>query len=163
MSDPQNGPVPMQLNESDLPSDDYERARVLMMGFIDDELSEHLRREFIQRCYEDPELAAELAQYRRLNDITNSIVLKEPEDYEYERFFNRIGNRIERRLGFILLSLGAVVVLVSSLFAIYSSPIGTGLKIGIAIGLVGLFLVASSVLRLKKRVRRLDRYEGVQR
>lgn len=142
---------------------DIQIRQIQMMGFLDDELSDEERREFIECCYSDPALAAELAAYRRLNDITNSMVLREPEDYEYERFFSRVAARVERRLGFILLGVGASVVVAFLLLELLFSDARPMLKIGFGVGLLGATLLTQSVVRVWLKLRKLDRYQGVRR
>lgn len=140
-----------------------ERDQIQMMGFLDDELSDEERRAFVERCYADPALAAELAEYRRLHDITSSMVLREPEDYEYERFFSRVAARIERRLGFLLLGVGASVVVAFLLLELFFSEAKPMLKIGAGVGLLGATLLTQSVVRVWLSLRKLDRYQGVRR
>lgn len=134
-----------------------------MMAFLDDELSDEERRAFIEQCYADPALAEELARYRRLHDIASSMQLREPEDYEYERFFARVTSRIERRLGFVLFAAGLAVVFVAAMHAMITSGCPTTIKVGTVLTLLGLFVLAFSVCRLRLRIARLDRYQGVKR
>lgn len=143
--------------------DDREHFRIQMMGFLDDELDDTSRRSFLEQCYSDPELAAELAQYRRLNDITDSMRLREPEDFEYERFFARVSARIERRLAFTFLLVGGAILVAFGLVELFLSSLAPLFKVGCAATLVGAILLISSVLRAWLRVRRLDRYQGVRR
>lgn len=142
--------------------DDREHFRIQMMGFLDDELGDQARLEFVEQCYADPELAAELAKYRNLSDITNSMKLREPEDYEYERFFARISARLERRLGFTLLFLGAIILTCAGLVALFHSSFSL-IKLGAGLTLIGGVLLVYSVTRAWLRIRKLDRYRGVKR
>jgi len=134
-----------------------------MMGFLDDELSDEDRRAFMERCYGDAALAEELAKYRRLQDVTNSMVLREPEDFEYERFFSRVSARIERRLGLVMLGVGASVVMAFLMLELFFSDLRAPLKIGMGIGLLGATLLVQSVVRVWLKLRKLDRYQGVRR
>ncbi|MFG0320399.1 MAG: anti-sigma factor family protein [Planctomycetota bacterium JB042] len=143
--------------------DEREHFRIQMMGFLDDELSDEDRRAFVERCYADPELATELAQYRRLHDITDSMVLREPEDFEYERFFSRVAARVERRLGFVLLGVGTSVTVAFLLLELFFSDAKPMLKIGVGVGLLGATLLTQSVVRVWLKLRKLDRYQGVRR
>lgn len=144
-------------------ADQGERVRIQMMGFLDGELPPEERREFLERCWEDPELAAELAAYKKINDIADSMRLREPEDFEYERLVGRLGSQLERRLGAMLLAFGSALVVVWSLWLLFSSPFDAVFKIGAACALIGLLLYGGSELRIRRRVRRLDRYQGVRR
>lgn len=143
--------------------DDREEIRIQMMGFLDDELDEESRRRFVARCYADPELAAELAQYRRLCDITQSMRLREPEDYEYERLFARVAARIERRVALLLLALGPALLLAFATEELLVSAAHPVVKIGFVATLTGALLLVVSVARAWLRTRRLDRYQGVRR
>lgn len=140
-----------------------DKNRMLMMAFLDDELDEEQRNDFREKVNADPELAAELASYTRLVQITNSMTLREPEDYEYERFFARLSSRVERRLGFALLGLGAMIIASFAIVETLFSNLSLGFKLGVGIVLFGAILLVSSVVRVWIRLRRLDRYQGVKR
>jgi anti-sigma factor RsiW len=137
--------------------------RLQMMAFLDDELDEPARREFVNRCYADPQLAAELASFKKVADVASSMRLREPEDYETERFFARVSARVERGAGFVLLAAGGALVGAWSLYRIFTSGLDMTLKVGLAAGVLGFALVVLSVARLRRRTRRLDRYQGVRR
>lgn len=139
------------------------RDQLQMMAFLDDELSMGDRRAFIERCYADPDLAEELAKYRKISEVADTMRLREPEDYEYERFFARVSARIERRLGFFLFGLGLVVLAVAMLQLLVTADLPLPIKIGAGLAFLGLMLLVTSVCRMRMRLARLDRYQGVKR
>lgn len=139
------------------------QEQLQMMAFLDDELSLEDRRSFIERCYADPELAAELANFRRIGQITNSMRLREPEDFEYERFFAQVSARVERRMGFVFLAIGLIILGIAVLHTLVTADLPLPIKIGAVLALMGLGLLITSVCRMRLRLARLDRYQGVRR
>lgn len=144
-------------------NDDRERWRVMMMGFLDGELDEGARREFMTQLQADRELAEELAQYKRLSDVASSMRLCEPEDAELERVYAALGARIERGLGFMLIYAGATVLAGFFLYALAIADVHIAVKLGGSLLVVGAALLVASVARGHLAVRRLDRYQGVRR
>ena len=135
-----------------------------MMGYLDGELDEDRRRRFERKLAEDPELAAELARYRRLQDLTGSLQFKEPSDLEWQDFWNGLYNRLEHKAGWIFLVVGALLLAVYGIEEVISSPeIRPLLKIAILSLVAGFALLLTSVYRAKQRLKKVDRYRGVRR
>jgi len=135
-----------------------------MMGYLDGELDEEHRRRFEEKLAADPELAAELARYRRLNELTGAMQFREPSDLEWQHFWNRLYNRLERRAGWIFVIAGAALVLAYGVKELIMTPrIQPLLKTGALLMLVGFALLFWSVYRGKRRIWKVDRYRGVRR
>ena len=136
----------------------------LMMGYVDDELDAADRRRFETMMADDPELAAEVAGYRSMIDLSRSSGTLEPTDRELRRFWSRFYNRAEWRVGWVLM-IGGLIVLGSvgcyELVQIASVPwVVKGAVLSILLG--GGILIWSTT-RQKFRSSRFDRYRGVVR
>ncbi len=134
-----------------------------MMAYIDDELPLAERRSFEEEAAADLELAAEVADYRELMDISRSMPLLEPQDHELSRFWARFYSRAEWRIGWVLFGLGALVLTGYGLYEMLVSglpPVVKGAVVSVAAG-AGILLW--STLRQKLRALRVDRYRGVLR
>ena len=140
-----------------------DRFKELMMGRLDGELSEeqsgelrdHLRR--CEACREESE------GFAALKEGLAMIEFKEPTDAELERYWRGIYNRLERGLGWVFFSLGAVVVLCYGAFALleelFKHPkVALGLKIGVGALVLGVVVLFVSILRERLAVRKKDRY-----
>ena len=135
----------------------------LLMTYIDDEMGRSQRATFEKRLADDPELAAEAAEYRELMDMTQSMAVIEPTEQEMRRFWSRFYNRAEWRLGWVLLLAGLMVLVMEGLYFLVMSGIGWHIKTAAISALVGVIVLLWNTVRLKIRTSRFDRYRGVMR
>jgi len=140
----------------------------LMMGYLDNELTEEQRRTFEAHLAEHPECAAEFEQFKKLKEMTDQVILVEPEDKIWQQYWNNTYNRIERGLGWILFSVAAICLLIYGGFKIIEGIIkdpmtGWLLKIGLLALLAGLAILFVSVLRERLFFWKKDRYKDVRR
>lgn len=145
--------------------DDY---KDLMMGYLDDELNDSERVEFERYLSTDPEFAAEFDEFKKLQQITGSIRLAEPEDEIWDRYWSGVYNRLERGIGWILLSVSGILLLTYGGFKLIESivhdPTITCLfKITLIIFIAGVSVMFVSVLRERIFIRKKDRYKDVRR
>ena len=144
--------------------DEHEQYQILMMGFLDEELSPEDQRRFREHAYQCAECAGELAKYQRLAEMATSVKLREPSDHEWDRFWNVLYNRIERVGGWVFLTIGALVLIAYAIYELAFEPsIHLVLRVGLLAGGAGLALLFVSVLRGRIRTARYDRYQGVKR
>ncbi len=142
--------------------------KVYISGYLDDELEPEARAAFERRLAEDPELAKELEQMRTMKELTGGMRLKEFPDYVWDRYWEGTYNRLERGLGWVLFSLGAIVLLAGGLYELVTALIRDSsdpLWIRLAIGAVcaGLAILFVSVLRERVFMHRRDPYRGIKR
>ena len=140
----------------------------LMMGYLDNELSDESRRRFEEHVAACPECANELKEFKRLKIITDEVTLVEPEDRLWQDYWNDIYNRIERGVGWIVFSVAAILLTIYGGFrtieAIIRDPkIEFIFKAGLLALLVGLAVLFVSVLRERIYFWRRDRYKDVRR
>ena len=135
----------------------------LLMTYIDDEMDRSQRATFEKRLADDPELAAEAAQYRELMDMTQSMAVIEPTEQEMRRFWSRFYNRAEWRLGWVLLLAGLLILVGEGIYLLLTSDTGWHIKAAAISTLVGVVVLLWNTVRLKIRTSRFDRYRGVMR
>ncbi len=135
----------------------------LLMTYIDDEMDRSQRTTFEKRLADDPELAAEAAEYRELMDMTQSRAVIEPTEQEMRRFWSRFYNRAEWRLGWVLLLAGLLIMVGEGIYLLLTSETGWHIKVAAISTLVGIVVLLWNTVRLKIRTSRFDRYRGVMR
>ena len=135
----------------------------LLMSYVDDEMDRAQRATFEKRLADNPELAAEAAEYRELMDMTQSMAVIEPTEQEMRRFWSRFYNRAEWRLGWVLLLAGLLVLLGQGVYLLVTSNTGWHIKAAAVSTLVGIVVLLWNTVRLKIRTSRFDRYRGVMR
>lgn len=145
-----------------------ERWTTLLMSALDGELSEEERRQFQELIERDPELRSEWDRLRRVKEVTDTMRMREPPGEVWDTYWSGVYRRMERSIAWILVSVGAIVLIswglvrwVQDVLADSSVP---GLikwaSVALVLGLVILFV---SVVREKLHVRRSDPYKDVVR
>ncbi len=140
----------------------------LMMAYLDNELNEEQKRAFEEHLAGCPDCTRDLAEFRKLKRMTDSVTLVEPEDRVWDQYWSNVYNRIERGLGWILFSVAAIVLLIYGGFraieSIFEDPaVGVLMKIGLLALLGGLAILFVSVLRERVYFWSRDRYRDVRR
>lgn len=147
---------------------EWNRFRMLMTAALDGEISNGDKREFQQFLSMYPECQKEWNEYQNLKEITMQIKFNQPPEEIWDRYWVNIYNRIERGIGWIFVSMGAMIVLfyggykaIESL--IVDPTIEWALKVGILALLIGSVIVLVSVMREKFFTRKSDKYKEIQR
>ena len=140
----------------------------LMMGYLDNELSDEQRRGFEEHLSGCSECASELEEFKKLKAITDEVTLAEPEDRMWQDYWGGIYNRIERGAGWIMFSVAAILLIIYGGFraieSIYLDPeVVKILKVGLLALIVGLAILFVSVLRERIYFWKKDRYKDVKR
>jgi anti-sigma factor RsiW len=140
-----------------------ERTRILMMGYVDGRLAADEKKELLKQCREDPDLARELAKYRKLAAISDAMKFLEPADVEVRRLMSHRGYRIVRGAAAVVAVLGFAVAAASIVLDFFGgAPDGLFAGGGIAM-LVGVLLFGIAETWARRRLLALDGYSEVQR
>ena len=112
--------------------------------------------------------AEELKSLRAMQEVTGSMQLKKFPDEVWDQYWEHTYNRLERNFGWILISVGAIVLLTAGaceLLRVLFTDSTTPWWIRAATGLVaaGLSVLFVSVLRERIFVRKTDPYREVKR
>lgn len=144
------------------------KYRELLAGYIDGELSEQQRAEFETELAQNPQLRAELDEFARLKEVTNSMKYADLPDEVWETYWSSLYKKLERGIGWILFSIGAIVMLTFGLYEIFSqlyadptAPLW--LKIGLSAAGLGLIFLLVSYGRERLFAHNRDRYSEVQK
>ena len=132
-------------------------------AYLDGELPEEDRRRFEEHLASCDACRTELAELKRLTEDLNMMRFKEPGDEELQRYWAGVYNRLERGIGWILLSAGAILTLCYGAFKIIEEMIrdpavSVILKVGVCALIAGLVVLFVSLLRERLVVRKVDRY-----
>ncbi len=145
-----------------------DRTRELLMRALDEELAAGERQELELLLADDPVLRAERERLGRLKEVTAEMKLRNPPEALWDGYWNSAYSRMERGIGWILVSFGVIVVggwatwqFVTELIADTEMP--PLIKAGILAGSLGLVILLVSVLRHRLFVRKTDPYKDIQR
>lgn len=145
-----------------------DRAARLMMGALDEELSGAEEKELARLLERDPSLAAEWRQLKRTREVTMKMSLRQPPPEVWETYWAGVYRRLERRVAWILVSVGAVIVLSWAGWhalrdALTDPTLPLVVRGGIAALVAGGVVLLVSVLREKIFLARRDPYKDVTR
>ena len=145
-----------------------ERARGLMMAALDEELDAAQQHELDALLEADPELREEWERLQRVKEVTREMQLRKPPEEVWGIYWTSVYNRLERGVGWILLSLGATVLLVFGGWELTQALLADTdlpplVKLAVFAVVAGLAVLGVSVAREKWFVSRRDPYRGVER
>ena len=140
----------------------------LLMGYLDNELSNEQKRQFEEHLSGCSACKEELKEFQKLKAITDEVTLVEPEDKLWQDYWAGVYNRIERGIGWIVFSVAAIILTIYGGFRliediIKDNTIGMLLKVGLLTLIVGLAILLVSVLRERIYFWKKDRYRNVRR
>ena len=145
-----------------------QKYKDLMMGYLDDELDDAQKQTLQEHLKECKDCAAELEQFRKLKQVTDSVKLAEPEDVVWEQYWSGVYNRFERGVGWILMSVAGIALLIYGGFKaveemVKDPTISVILKVVILAFIAGLAVLFGSILRERLYFWKKDRYKDVRR
>jgi anti-sigma factor RsiW len=147
---------------------DPERSRRLMMAALDGEISPEEQRELDRVLETDSEVREEWERMSRVKEVTSTMVMREPPEEVWEQYWTSVYNRTERGIGWVLFSLGSIVLLgygawkwAEAIFQTEDLPfLPKAAILGVALGLS---ILVVSVIREKLFTKTRDPYKEVKR
>ncbi|MBN1354924.1 zf-HC2 domain-containing protein [bacterium] len=145
-----------------------EQYQKLIMGYIDGELTESEIRELMDHLKVCEECRREMRQFKILNAVTDISSFQTPEDKFWEGYWSGIYNKMERRLGWILVTGGLILLMSGALFWLCSQVLlnpsePIWVRVGIPLTMIGTAVLLISVCRERVRAYRFERYKDVRR
>ena len=148
--------------------DTNDRVRRLMMAALDGESTAEERSELDALLAADAELRAEWERMGRVKEVTGTMTYNKPPEEVWDRYWTTVYNRVERGIGWILVSIGAVVVgtygawkWVEAIWGETDLPLF--IRMAILTVAAGLLVLAVSVVREKLFTYRHDPYKEIER
>jgi hypothetical protein len=147
---------------------DRERFERLMTAALDGELSAGEQRELDDMLAGDESLQKEFLSYKQIKEVTSVMKFKAPLNEVWDHYWLDVYNRIERGLGWLLFTIGAVILLTYSGFKlieniIHDSGLALFARIGLLALIAGLAVLLVSVVREKWFAWKNDPYKEILR
>ena len=147
---------------------DHEKIKELISSYLDGELGNEEKKIVEDHLRSCPQCKKEFQELKKLEEVMGKMELKEPEKETWQIYWLSIYNRLERRIGWILLSIGGMILLFFGGYKMVEGIIldpstSVLMKAGILILLGGLAVLLVSVLREQLFVRRRERYKEVEK
>ena len=145
-----------------------DRFHILMMGEIDEELSPDEKAEFEKLLISNEEFKKEFDQYKKLKEVTTEMRFSSPPIEMWDGYWLNIYNRLERGIGWLLFSIGSIILLTFGGFKLVEallmdSNISWIFKAGVLFIMGGLAVLLVSVIRERWFTFKRDPYKEVVR
>ncbi len=142
--------------------------KLLMMKALDGEISPEEERELHAHLRGCSECRGEFQQFQQLKEQTMEIKKQVLPEAAWEDYWRRLYNRLERGLVWILISIGAVILLGYAAYQFVIETLSAAdlpgiVKFGILALVIGLAILLVSVIREKLLLRKHDKYKEIQR
>ena len=147
---------------------DQQRIKELISSYIDGELSEAQKKSVEDHLKECPECQKEFEEMKKLEEVMSQMELRKPPKETWQVYWSSVYNRLERSIGWILFSIGAIILLFFGGYKavegiIQDQTISLLLKVGILAAMAGLVVLLVSLLRERLFVRKRERYKEVEK
>ena len=145
-----------------------QEVRINMMGLLDNEIKGE-RKEVLLKHIEGCSSCQKMYnEFRTLKKDTKDMKFKKLPEIYWDDYWTQVYNRIERGFSWILISIGAMILLayggyevMRDFFLDPQKPLL--LKIGAGAFTAGMIVLFVSVLREKLMIRKIDKYRSVER
>ena len=145
-----------------------ERVRRLMMGVMDGEASAEERAELKRMLDADTTLQSEWNELMKVKEVTSAMAFRKPPEEVWSEYWTSLYSRLERGVGWILVSLGAIVLIsygaykgVLELIADVTIP--WFIKAAVLAAVIGVVVLLVSVIREKIFIGRAQPYKDIER
>ncbi len=143
---------------------DHEQLEQMLSPYLDGELTQHDQQRVRVWLEDSAEAREHLGELERIKQATESMAFVPPPDGRMDEIERSLSVQAPRRLGWVLLLLGAAAVLAALAVGFVAAPgiPGAVKGVGAIIG-GGLALLLGSVARQRRLELPHDRYRGVKR
>lgn len=145
-----------------------EQIRELLAGYQDGELDRDQHEMVAQHLARCPDCRTELARLDKVKEVTGKVQYKDLPLEVWEGYWQGIYRRIERGLGWIFVSIGAIIVAALGIFHLmtdffFDPTVGFLTKLGVGALILGGIFLLTSVVRERIFAYNRERYREVQR
>ena len=147
---------------------DHQQIKELISSYYDGELDEEQKKIIKKHLEECPECQKEFEEMGKFEEVMSKMELKKPPKEAWKIYWTSVYNRLERRIGWILFSIGVMILLFFGGYKmveeiIKDPSISFLLKAGILAVLGGVVVLLVSLIREQLFVRKRERYKEVEK
>jgi hypothetical protein len=145
-----------------------EEMSILMMGLMDNELSESQKAKVMEHLASCEKCSAQYKAFSNLKKETSEMKFKKLPEMYWDEYWDHVYNKLERGIAWIILSLGAILIfsygayqMTYDFFLDPTRPLF--IRVGTGVFTFGIIVLTVSVLREKLMIRHIDKYRSVKR
>ena len=147
---------------------DHNKIKELISSYFDGELDEEQKKlvnDHIRQC---SECRKEFEEMGKFEEVMGKMKLKQPSKEVWKDYWLSVYNRLERSIGWIFLSIGAMILLFFGGYKIVEGIIQDAdtplfLKIGILAFMAGIIVLLVSLAREQLFTRKRERYKEIEK
>lgn len=145
---------------------DHEKIKQIIAASVDGGLNNEARAMVEEHLASCPECRREYKELTRVEEVMGKMAFKNPPHETWDVYWTSVYNRLERGLGWILLSLGAIILLFFGGYKliegiIENAAIPLPLKAGVLALLGGAVVLLVSLIREQFFMRKRERYKEI--
>jgi hypothetical protein len=134
----------------------------LINKYIDNKLSNKDKIQLQKIIREDEKLKNELKEFDEIKEVISMLKTQDP-DKDWEKYWSHLYNRLERGIGWIITSIGAILLLTFAGFQfvkelIRDPELALYAKIGILALVLGIVILFVSIIRERIFISKTDKY-----
>lgn len=134
----------------------------LINKYIDNKLSNKDKIQLQKIIREDEKLKNELKDFDEIKEVISMLKTQDP-DKDWEKYWSHLYNRLERGIGWIITSIGAILLLTFAGFQfvkelIRDPELALYAKIGILALILGIVILFVSIIRERIFISKTDKY-----
>lgn len=147
---------------------EHKQIRALFSAYFDGELSDDQRGRVNDHVAQCADCRRELEAMKKFEEVMGKMKLKNPPKETWQRYWASVYNRLERRIGWILVSIGGMILFFFGGYKAVEGIINDPatpllLKVGILAFLGGIVVLLVSLLREQLFVRKRERYKEIEK
>lgn len=146
----------------------HEEIKKLITAYLEGELRDEEKKLAESHLSSCEECQKEFEDLNQLEEVLNKMKLQKPSKEIWDVYWSSVYNRLERKVGWIVLSIGLIILICIGAFpaidAFFTNPeTPLLLKIGLVIFVCGGIIVFVSILREQLFFRKRERYKEVNK
>jgi predicted anti-sigma-YlaC factor YlaD len=147
---------------------DHEKIRELISPYLDGELDDQTRKTVEEHLASCRECRKECEEMEKFEEVMGQMTFKNPPKEFWDLYWTSVYNRLERGIGWVFLSLGAIVLLFFGAYKIIEGMIRDSstpllLKVGLLLFLAGVAVLLVSIIREQFFLRKRERYKEIEK
>jgi predicted anti-sigma-YlaC factor YlaD len=147
---------------------DHEKIRELISSYLDGELDDQTRKTVEEHLASCRECRKEYEEMEKFEEVMGQMTFKNPPKEFWDLYWTSVYNRLERGIGWVFLSLGAIVLLFFGAYKIVEGIIRDSstpllLKVGLLLFLAGVVVLLVSIIREQFFLRKRERYKEIEK
>ena len=143
-------------------------VKLYLMSYLDDEIEPEKKAEIERHLTECTKCREEYQSFVKLKQETDKMKLADLSDELWNGYWKGVYRRVERGTGWVLLSIGAIILLCFGAYQFFKELLGDPnisliVKIGVSMGVLGAIVLLVSIIRERLFLCKTERYKEVER